>query len=74
MDIITQINFNINDLIFIGMKNLAFLDLNFRELKQVNGGNVPVAWYMNDATIKANGNNMATFAGFFYGILLSFVS
>ena len=35
------------------MKNLAFLDLNFRELKQVNGGNVPIGWYMDDATIKA---------------------
>ena len=26
------------------------------------------------ATIKANGNNMATFGGFFYGILRAFVS
>jgi hypothetical protein len=56
------------------MRNLEFIELNTSKLIQLNGGNMPIGWYMDDATIKANGNNMATFGGFFYGILRAFVS
>jgi hypothetical protein len=56
------------------MKKLEFIELKIQDLNEVNGGHVPTSWYMDDATIRANGNNMATFFGFFYGVLQAFVS
>lgn len=56
------------------MKTNEFVELNAQELDSVNGGHIPSSWYMNDATIAANGNNMATFFGFFAGLLESLVS
>lgn len=56
------------------MRKIKFMELNAQELEKVNGGHMPIGWYMDDATIKANGNSMGTFFGFFYGVLQAFVS
>ncbi len=55
------------------MKNLEFVELNAQELEEVNGGHVPTAFYMDDSTIKQNGENMATFFGVLFGIVESII-
>jgi len=42
-------------------------NLNFEELKTINGGNVPVAYYMDDDVINANKNVFDFFVGVFVG-------
>lgn len=42
-------------------------NLNLEELKSINGGNVPVAYYMDDDVIRANKNLFSFFAGVFVG-------
>jgi bacteriocin-like protein len=44
-------------------------NLNLNELKTINGGNVPIAFYMDDDTIAQNGKNSATFGIIVYKTL-----
>lgn len=36
-------------------------NLNYEEMKTINGGNVPAAYYMDDDVINANGHAMLEF-------------
>ena len=49
------------------MKNLECKELNAQELREVEGG-VPMAFYMDDATIQANGEAISFVAGVYAGI------
>lgn len=51
-----------NDLILTIMK-----DLSFEELKSIDGGNVPTAYYMDKDVIKANKDVFDFFVGVFVG-------
>ena len=42
-------------------------NLNLAELKSINGGHVPVAYYMDDDVIRANKNVFDFFVGVFVG-------
>lgn len=51
------------------MENVVLENLSIDELVNQNGGNVPMAWYMCDASIEANGDIMFGFlAGLWDGL------
>lgn len=56
------------------MNNMEMIiELNVVELQRVNGGHVPMTFYLNDDTIRHNGDNICTFAGFFCGFIQGLV-
>jgi bacteriocin-like protein len=49
------------------IKQKTMKELNVEELKSINGGNVPMAYYMDNDVIKANKNVLDFFVGIFVG-------
>lgn len=58
-------NFERVDLIFYLMEKQTLHLLSTEDLLNYNGGHVPMAWYMDDSSIDANGSFIS---GFFSGL------
>lgn len=51
---------------------MSVQEMNAMELLEINGGNVPSAYYMDDDVIDANGDAISAVGNFIYGFVVGF--
>ncbi|MEW5846831.1 MAG: hypothetical protein AB1777_11305 [Bacteroidota bacterium] len=51
------------------MKQTTLVELSQNEKRDINGGNVPISWYMDSSSISANAKVIDAYGSFWGGLI-----